>query len=511
MGYSSLGGVTVNVFQRIRNLFRKGGAALGMTEQLQSIIDHPKIDMDAKEFQRIQNSLMHYEGNYPKVEFINSNQKSSSRDYSSINMMKKVSNLYATLVFNEQCEINVEADNASKFVQSVFEHNDFKKNFSKYLEPMFALGGLVCKPYIDAETNQMEFSWGLADAFYPLQSNTNNISECAIAFTSTRAEGKNTAYYTLLEFHEWQNGQYVITNELYHSEDAGVVGVRVPLNDLYEDLEESVIVTGVSRPIFAYLKPSGYNNISPYSPLGLGVCDNCKQTLERINRTYDEFNQEIIKGKRRVAISEMLLNSQVDEMNNKVKLFFDDNEDMFQIIPGANMDDYTIKDLTSEIRTKQYTDAVNHHLRTLEMETNLSVGTFTFDANGVRSTKTATEVVSENSQTYQSRAMQITEVEKFIKELVISVCELGKAQGIYAGEIPTFDQIGVSFDDGAFSSTDQKLEFYQKLISLGYPVSKAFEAILKLPEEQAKEIYQEGMRERVGQTTGLFDNPELEE
>ena len=496
--------------QSIRNLFRKGGEVLGMAEQLQSVLEHPKINGDKREYQRIKNSLMHYEGDYPKISFKNSNRETVEREPSTINMLKKVANQYATVVFNEQCEITVDGG-ASEFIEGVFEHNDFKKNFSKYLEPMFALGGLVCRPYVDNNTKQIEFSWALADAFYPLQSNTNNISECAIPFVTTRADGKETIYYTLLEFHEWDNGIYVITNELYRSKDASVVGVKVPLSELYDDLEPQTFIQGLTRPLFAYVKPSGFNNISPYSPLGLGVCDNCKKTLERINRTYDEFDQEIKNGKRKIAASEMLMNSRVNELENKVELFFDNDTDVFQVIPSAGMDDYTIKDLTSQIRTQEYIEAINHHLKTLEMETSLSVGTFTFDMAGVRSTKTATEVVSENSQTYQTRAMQITEIEKFIKELVISVCELAKASGLYSGPIPTFEEIGVNFDDGAFQNRDAQLNFYTKLVGLGYPINKVFEAVLDLPENEALQLYQQGMRQQVGMTTGLFDNPELEE
>ena len=61
--------------------------------------------------------------------------------------------------------------------------------------------------------------------------------------------------------------------------------------------------------------------------------------------------------------------------------------------------------------------------------------------------------------------MQITEVEKFIKELVISVCELGKALKLYSGKIPKFNEVAIDFKDGAFTSTDEKLTFYQKLIA----------------------------------------------
>ena len=508
MGVESLGGDLVGLLNKIKNWFRKGGEVLGTAETLDSVLDHPKINGDPKEYDRIKVSLMHYEGNYPKVKYLNSNKQLQDRDLSSINMMKKVANQYATMVFNEQCEINVDGE-ASEFIQEVFEHNDFKKNFSKYLEPMFALGGLACRPYFDADSKQIEFSWALANAFYPLQSNTNNISECAIPFVSTRTEGKKTYYYTLLEFHEWKDESYVVTNELYRSEDSSRVGSRVPLKELYDDLEEETPFKDLSRPQFTYLKTSGFNNINPYSPLGLGVCDNCKKTLDRINRVYDEFDQEIKKGKRRVAVTDMLLNSRINRETQEVVQFFDEDEDTFIAIPGSNMDDYTVKDLTTNIRTTEYIGAINHQLKTLEMETNLSTGTFTFDMNGVRSTKTATEVVSENSQTYQTRSMQITEIEKFVKELIVSVCELGKAMNIYTSEIPKYDQIGIDFNDGAFQNRDAQLNFYMKLVNLGYPVEKVFQAVLDLPEEEAKKLAVSGLRRQADVTSGMFTSAGL--
>ena len=133
-----IGGVNVGIIERVRNLFKKGGEVLSTTNQLQSVLDHPKINGDKQEYQRIENSLMHYKNNYPKVSFINSNRQTVERELSSINMLKRVANQYASVVFNEQCEIEVEGG-ASEFIGQVFAHNDFKKNFSKYLEPMFAL------------------------------------------------------------------------------------------------------------------------------------------------------------------------------------------------------------------------------------------------------------------------------------------------------------------------------------------------------------------------------------
>src|SRR5699024_12782626 len=42
---------------------------------------------------------------------------------------------------------------------------------------MYALGGLTVRPYVDQATGEIEFSWALANAFYPLRSTSNGIAE----------------------------------------------------------------------------------------------------------------------------------------------------------------------------------------------------------------------------------------------------------------------------------------------------------------------------------------------
>ncbi|MDY4307487.1 phage portal protein [Enterococcus mundtii] len=101
----------------------------------------------------------------------------------------------------------------------MFQHNDFKRNLSKYLEPAMALGGLVVRPYFNDQSGQVEFSWALPDAFFPLESSTNKISQCAMAFKTIKTQGNKTFYYTLLEFHEWIDGEYWVSMELYESEN----------------------------------------------------------------------------------------------------------------------------------------------------------------------------------------------------------------------------------------------------------------------------------------------------
>src|SRR5699024_12634348 len=156
-------------------------------QTLQSINDHPKINIPPEELAKIERNYVDYKGDYPKVEYMNSMGKLMERDYFYLNMTKLTAEYLAGLVFNEQCEINIsDADeeeerntyqNAHDFISHVFEHNDFIKNLSSYLEPMYATGGIAARPYVNQLTGNIEFSSALADAFFPLKTTSNGVSE----------------------------------------------------------------------------------------------------------------------------------------------------------------------------------------------------------------------------------------------------------------------------------------------------------------------------------------------
>jgi len=487
-------------------MFKKGGYAL-TGETLKTLNDHPKVNIDPSELARIEKSFEEYKGNHPQVEYLNSAGDLIKRDYMHLNMVKLSSELLSGLVFNEQCEITIadeskedhSLEDTDSFIKHVFEHNDFKKNLMRYLDPMFATGGLTVRPYVNQENGEIEFSWALANAFYPLRSNSNGISEGVMIFVTPKVNKGEITYYTLMEFHEWKHQQYVITNELYKSDKQREIGKRVPLSELYEDLEEEVIFTGLSRPIFNYLKPAGFNNISPHSPLGLGITDNCRPTLKQINDNFDQFNWEILMGQRTVFVSDAILQTRPSEDGLRPKQVFDPRTNVFKSLKmGSDQD--VIKDVTSDIRTEQYTSAINQSLKTLEMQLQLSVGTFSFDG---RSVKTATEITSENSLTYRTRSSHVNEVEKFIKGIIVSSLELAKAhtlrngKRLFTGTIPSFEHIGVDFDDGIFQDKTQQLNHYGKIKAFGFmPNVEIIQRMFKVPKETAEEWIKEIQREQ---------------
>ncbi|WP_419154598.1 phage portal protein, partial [Weissella bombi] len=190
--------------------------------------------------------------------------------------------------------------------------------------------------------------------------------------------------------------------------------------------------------------------------LGLSIFDNARSTLRQINDAYDQYHWEIKMGQRKVMIPSFM--TKMINENGNLTRFFDTNQNVYTGLGVGDMDNASITDLSSDIRAEAYIQSINHFLRTLEMQVGLSVGSFSFDVK--EGIKTATEVVSENSMTYQTRNSHLNNVERALQELVVTILELAAAEGFYTGAIPDIGDIQFNFDDGVFTDKNVQLTYY---------------------------------------------------
>lgn len=445
----------------LKNLFWKGSAAVGMTKSLGQIIDDPRINMPADEVERIARDKRYYTDDLKQVTHKNSYGETQKHELQSVNVTKLASAKLASLIFNEQCQVTVSDETANDFLAAVFQDNDLYTTFEEKLEEWIALGSGCVRPYVDG--GKIKLAWATADQVYPLQADTNQVSEIAIASRTTEVENHRTIYYTLLEFHQWDNGNYVITNELYRSETAETVGINVPLNSLeqYEGLEPQVKITGLKHPLFAFYRNKGANNKNFTSPMGMSLIDNSYTVIDAINRTHDQFIDEVKKGQRRLIVPAEWLktgSSYGGQASETHPPMFDPDETVYQAMYG-DASEVGFHDATSPIRVADYQATMDFFLREFENQTGLSQGTFTTSPSGIQ---TATEVVTNNSQTYQTRSSYITQVEKTIKALTYAIFEIASVGNFYAdgqarwsGEVDDLD-ITIDFNDGVFVDQDSK-------------------------------------------------------
>jgi A118 family predicted phage portal protein len=135
------------------------------------------------------------------------------------------------------------------------------------------------------------------------------------------------------------------------------------------------------------------------------------------------------------------------------------------------------------------------------MQTGFSSGTFTFDGVQV---KTATEIISENSKTYQTIKDNENLLEECLESFIYTLTEVGALYGIF--EMPNDFDVEFNWDDSIIGDKYTDSDFYIKLINSGL-VSKKYSLmkILGLTEEQALEMLKEVSDEQAAQQPDLTD------
>lgn len=477
------------MFERVKNWFKRKGARVGLGKELNHITDHELIGIDEKETYRIEANKRIYSNTFDNIEYLNSEGVVKKRPFRGLNVSKVVSRELSKLIFNEGVTIEIESkyeSYISGYINDIFDDTDFQTNFGAELEAGYAIGGLAIRPYVD--NDKVKLSYAQADSFFPLESNANEVNECAFTFKDVVRENETTLYYTLFEFHQMINGVYTVTNELYESEKKEKIGVKVALStlDKYEDLEEVTTMENISRPMFIYIKLAGKNNLSLNSPLSLGIIDNSKQQFKDINEKYDQFMWEVKKAERKIIASDHFFKTKYDSDTGRPVKRFADDTDVFQRFQG-DMDDMTIQEYSPQLRSTEFIETIDFILRIIEMQTGFSAGTFSFDGQSV---KTATEVVSENSRTYSTRQDNVLIIEKAIKQLVVSILELSELYDL----IPKVEydklHINITFDDGVFESKEAKLQYYGNAVTLNLmPKIVAMQRAYGISEEEAVKWY----------------------
>lgn len=406
-------------------------------------------------------------------------------------------------------KINIDDKAAEEFVLNVLKTNGFTKNMERYIEYGEAMGGFVIKVYHDGKKN-VKVSFATADCMYPLSNDSENVDECVIS----NSFHKNDKYYTLLEWLEWKGEKvevYTVTTELYQSDDPNELGTKVSLALLFDDIEPVAPLSKFTRPTFTYIKPNIANNKNLTSPLGISIYANALDTLKTLDLMFDSYYQEFKLGKKKVLVPSSFVKTAVN-LDGSTTNYFDSTDEAFFLYQGdQDADGKSVKDISVEIRSTEFIESINAMLRIYAMQVGLSAGTFTFDENGL---KTATEVVSEKSETYQTKNSHSQLIEQGIKEMIVSILEVGKFIEAYSGDIVELDTITVDFDDSIAQDEDTTINRYTNAKNQGMiPLKIALQRAWNITEAEADEWAEMLAKEKQAEMpnndmTGIFGEEE---
>lgn len=479
------------MFKSLMSKLRGWMQRMGLTKTINSVSEFREVPNQDEHMALIEKWKSLYKGylagkDWHDVEYTTVNGPKKRRMLS-LNMPKVLSQEMATLIFNERCEINIDNDELAENIKNVLDGNKFNKHFQDYLEYQFALGGTVIKPYF--ENDEIKLSFVTPDCFIPVAWDNKGIYEAI--FTNQTRKGKKV--YTHLEWHLREGDEYVVKNELYVSENGEELGKRIPLGDLYPDMDEEVRMKNIKRSLFVYFMPNTANHIDMYSPLGVPIYSHALDTLKSLDVAYDSFEREFRLGKRRIIIPATAVRSVIDE-HGVLQRYFDADDEVYQALATGDMDDSKIQDNTVELRVEEHIAAINAMLNFLSMQTGFSSGSFAFDG---KSMKTATEVVSENSKTFRTKQSHETIVEEGLIELVEVILDLAELYEKFSRPSGEYG-VTVTFDDSIAQDRTTDINEQALLLSMGTTTKKL--AIMKIhgvTEKEALEILEEIRKEEL--------------
>lgn len=376
-----------------------------------------------------------------------------------LNMPKKVCEDYAKLLWSEKVQINLDNKANTEQLLNILnsKENNFKVNFPNFLERVYALGTGVTVEYKKNGKTIIDYIDG--DVVLPFEFTNGYINGLVTVSRWEKGTESDKRYYTHLTYHHFKDGKYIKLNEIYISSVDTLLGRELNFKDEMPNIAEYETFD-TDNPHFQVWKPLIANNFDTDSPMGLSILANQIDKFKAIDIKYDSFNREFRTGKKRVLIDRTAVKKKADvdsEGNVNYVSYFDNDDEVYVAIAG--MDNQPVKEIDFNLRYQEHISSINAELNYLSAGVGLGQNYYSFDGQGV---KTATEVVSENSDTYRTKVHHQIMVHDGLIGLVKAICELEN--------IP-YTSVNIVFDDSIIEDENaliqRGLELYQnKVISL---------------------------------------------
>lgn len=432
------------------------------------------------------------------------------RTMHSLRMAKASTEKLSKIIFTERVLINIDDKAFGDFIHDTLNDNRFNKVFQGKLEQMFALGGLILKAVPKQQQDgsyKLSITYITPDAFIPIRYENGEVTEAAFPHVTK----KNDKTYCLYEIHEWvyetikETGVKVkvlqVRNELYEQlNELDDKIKRIPLDFLYPDLKDVVLIRGLKDPLFVYIKPNIANNFDLQSPLGISIYANALDTLYAIDQTFDSLIREFKLGKRKIIVPYAAIKTVIDPVDGSMHRYFDADDEAYQAFNFQDPDKQKIIDNTVALRVDEHTSAISALLNIYAMQTGFSAGSFTFDGASV---KTATEIVSEQSATYHTKQVNEELIEEGLKRFINVMGQLGELYDLVT--MPDDYEIEMFWDDTIVKDKYTDSDFFIKLVGNGlWSKKRAIMKIMDVTEKEADDILAEIAKEQA------TNNPNIE-
>ena len=392
-----------------------------------------------------------------------------------LGMAKRVCEDMADLLLNERVTITIGNTVTDEFVKKVLEANTFWELGNEYQEWKSALGTVAYVVHINdtiidemgnIEGGTVGINYVEAANIFPTSWQNKVITECIFAFHKTYKQKK----YVHFQYHKLENvpgenrKQYVIENNIVeNTAGAGRELTQEQWNEIptFSGLAERM-ETSSDQPLFIIDRLNIVNNADEDStnPMGVSLFANAIDTIKKLDLEYDSYANEFSLGRKRIFVAPEFLTMQDGSA------VFDPDDTVFYELPEDYFKNSESKEamheVNMELRIEEHSKALNDDLNWLSLKCGFGTDRYKFENGGV---KTATEVISENSDMYRS----LTKHELVLKRVIIQLIQTIIRAGISIG-IPGLDEntdITIAFDDSIIEDKTTERVSDRQDVSMG--------------------------------------------
>lgn len=392
-----------------------------------------------------------------------------------LGMAKKVCEDIADLLLNEKVTITIADPTTDTFVKGVLESNTWEELGNEYQEWKAALGTVAYVVYIkdavvDEAGNMTGGSVGLnyveAAHIYPTSWQNKVVTECIFTFPKIYKRKKyiHFQYHRLEDVSGENRKQYVIENSVV--ENTTGTGKELTAEEweeipAFSGLAER-IETGSDQPLFIIDRLNMVNNADEdtTNPMGVALFANGIDVVRKLDLEYDSYANEFSLGRKRIFVAPEFLTTHGGDP------VFDPNDTVFYELP----DDYfrnaeskeAMHEVNMELRIEEHSKAINDDLNWLSFKCGFGTDRYKFEGGQV---KTATEVISENSDMYRTLQKHELILERVLTQLIQTIIRAGISIGIPGLQENT--DINIKFDDSIIQDKQTEREEDRKDVAMG--------------------------------------------
>lgn len=374
--------------------------------------------------------------------------KKVERDRLSMQGARLVCKEWSTLIVNEKVKIGLDDENQSKTLNDILSSLKLRTKLSVAVEQGFALSNAAIA--IDFE-NVTTLDKKNDEGMYTIESGTPILTTF-------------NAWSTYpIEIEDGEYKQVAFVKDLGHANKRFILHIKNDdgnydiciVDDFQSEKNRKVVYLNLNSPVklFTIVHPNEVNNLTLDNNGYISVFANAIPELKALDIAYDNLNNEILLGKKRLWISSDL--TVKNKETGQDEPLFDPNDTVYNILPKSRAPagqekEMAIKDTTTELRVDQIIQAITYHLNALGKNVGLGSKFFKTDSTGM---VTATQVISENSDTYNN----LKKHEIVIKENIIDICRAvmfisNEMLGDY--DFDYSQNVNIEFDDSIIQDKD---------------------------------------------------------